>query len=181
MSTWYIVTTNPRCEQKARSKLSQAGYGVYVPTRKVDVQQRRSKAWSTRTLMLMPGYLFVDMPAGEPDFFTLQSCDGVNGVLGHMDATGENRPWPISSTIVERLIAAQANLEFDDTRAARERRKEDPYPVGSTIMVTDGPFALMTGEVIGMTGQGMIEMLVSILGRLTPVTIPAHQVQREAA
>jgi len=186
-SNWYCCRTNPRCEERAKSALGRAGFGVYLPVGKIERQHRRTKVWSERTLLLMPGYLFIEMPFSGPDWFTLRRCDGVKSVLGAIDYRGESVPMAIPSRQIEKLIAAQANLEFDDTRVAKLHRQEIGknehdtslmrYPMGSRIIATEGPFATFTGLVTGITARGDVEAMIELMGRLVPVEFPTAQIE----
>lgn len=181
-SDWYIIQTNPRCEDRACASLRRAGFGTYLPTMRIERQHRRTKQWIQRTLPLMPRYVFVDMGA-EPDWFTLRRCDGVKSILGVVDATGETVPFPVPSRAVERMMAMQADMEFDDTRAAKVRRREIGrnrretitmrFPVGSKVRAKDGPFATFHGHVTNVTAKGEVEIMITFLGQLSPVTFPA--------
>ena len=76
---------------------------------------------------------------------------------------------------------------FDETRAAnklwRDLRKvaaddlAHQYPVGSEIVAGEGPFAGMVGSVTAVSPNGMVEALLSLFGRLTPVSFPVEQIQ----
>lgn len=162
----------------------------------IERQHRRTKQWVTHELLLMPRYIFVEMPAGAHDWFSLRRCDGVHSILGASDASGEAAPFPIPSKNVERLMAMQADMQFDDTRAARIRRREIgknrrdtitmKFPVGSKVRAKDGPFASFGGMVTNITAKGEVEAMIEIFGRLTPATFPSEDLEpiassREAA
>jgi transcriptional antiterminator NusG len=188
-SRWFVCRTNPKCEQKAKTSLRRAGYGVYLPEMHIERQHRRTKQWATKTLWLMPRYIFVEMPLGSlnSDWFTLRRCDGVSSVLGIKDANGDDVPFPIPSSKVERLMAMQAEMEFDDTRAAKIRRREIGrnerdtttmrFPIGSRIRAKEGTFAAFRGLVTNITARGEVEAMIELFGRLTNITFPSDQIE----
>src|SRR5690606_8309945 len=98
-------------------------------------------------------------------------------------------PWPIPSAYIEQLRHAQDDMAFDDTTEARIHRREQgrtaretvklTFPVGSVVMVTDGPFAGFHGHVESVTGRGLVRAMVSIFGGLTPVEVDPRQVRAE--
>jgi Transcription antiterminator len=183
-SRWFVVRTNPNCEDRAARSLSRAGYGAYVPTWKREVQHRRSKKWVEYSRPLMTGYLFVEMPYGTPDWFTLRACNGVKGVLGVTDARGDTKPFPVPSRLVERVMSAQLNMMFDDTREAKARRGEQAvslYMAGTKVMVTKGPFATFPATVDEVRQNGVVASLIEIFGRMTLVELAPDQIELAAA
>jgi transcription antitermination factor NusG len=146
-------------------------------------QERRSKKWVETTRPLMTGYLFVQMPYGPLDWWTLRRCDGVRGVLGTTDRQGEQSPFPVPSRLVERIMAAQLNLQFDDTREARSRRGEQAvniYQPGAAVLVTKGPFTSFPAEVQAVRPNGTVEALISLFGRLTVMELAPDQLELAA-
>jgi transcription antitermination factor NusG len=131
----------------------------------------------------MPGYLFVQMPYGPLDFWALRRCDGVKKVLGKYNEDHDIVPTAIPSRLVERLMAAQLNMEFDDTREAKKRRGErvvSIYQPGVKISVTKGPFASFGAEIDMVRANGTIAALIEIFGRMTPVELTPDQVELAA-
>lgn len=182
-SRWFVVRTNPNCEDRASRSLSLAGYGTYVPVMKRERQERRSKRWVENVRPLMTGYMFVEMPAGPYDWYSLRQCQGVKGVLGVTDGRGETVPFPVSSRLVERIMAAQLSLMFDDTREARVRRGEaaaTKYRRGDLVTVTKGPFVSLPATVDHVRANGTVEALVSLFGRLTVMELAPDQVELAA-
>lgn len=184
-SHWFVVRTNPNCEPRAIASLQRAGFGPYSPTYRTEHQHHRTKAWVTKCHRLMPGYLFVDTPAdGTPDWFAFRKCDGVKSVLGVTDGRGDTVPFPIPSRLVERIMAAQSAMAFDQTREAKAKRGEDArsiYQPGLIVSVTSGPFISYKAEVDHVRPNGTIASLISLFGRMTPVELDPSQVELIAA
>ena len=140
---WYVVRTNIKCEKRALSALTAAGYEAYLPLMRRDVVHHRTKKVVTKELVLFNRYLFVAQPAAGADWFRLRRCDGVEAVLG-----SGGRYFPVDAHAVEAFRRAEAELEFDETRAARLRRKEIgrtrkataamQFPAGADIRVKKG-------------------------------------------
>jgi len=182
-SSWYVCRTNPNCEPRAIASLQRAGFGPYAPQFSVEKRHHRTGAWITKQHNLMPGYLFVEAH-GTPDWFSFRKCDGVKGVLGVYNGMGELEPFPVPSRLVEKIMAAQLNMVFDQTRAAKERRGEDAksvYQPGVSICITAGPFAGHIGEVESVRANGTISALTSLFGRMTPMELDPAQVELVAA
>ena len=179
---WYVVRTTVRSEEKAFENIRKAGYDVYFPRRRVEVQHRRTKTYVVKEQPLMPRYLFVGQPNINPDFYRLRNCDGVEGILGV-----DGRPIRVSLKSVEDIYIAEIDMDFDDTRAARIHRKEElasvkentarRFQVGKGIFVTDAgsPFVSLVGTVDEVTKAGRIIALVNLFGRMTPVEFQPMQ------
>lgn len=183
-SQWFVVRTNPCCDDRAMRNLSRAGFGVYQPIRQVERQHHRTKAWVTKSYPLMPGYLFLQMPHGPHDWWAVRRCEGVKGVLGQYDRDHDLAPYPIPSRLVELIIAAQMNQEFDKTRAATAHRGEtarSKYLPGVTVMVRNHALASFGAEVRQVRANGTIDVLINIFGRMTPCELTTTQVELAAA
>lgn len=194
---WYVVSLFSRLERKAAAALNKAGFGVYLPERKIETQHRRTKKWQEHSELVMPGYGFVEFPAvpdhewfdrgARPTWHALVSCDGVLAPLGTIDAAGELVPIRISSRLVERMMADQTGMLLDDTREARRRNGVDALEEkraewsGATVRVTDGPFASFPATVDAVDSLERLHVLITIFGRDTPVQLEFGQVELMAA
>lgn len=180
---WFVVRTNIKCEEKAEQSLRRAGYDVYLPRMKIERQHKRTKKWLVKTLCLFPRYLFVAQPDREANWLKARLCDGVESVLGVCGT-----PVAVASAKVERLQRMQADLQFDDTRAAKLHRQEIGkterettrmrFPPGTRVRAKDGPFAGFRGYVTNVDAKGAVEVIVTLFGRLTPVPFPVEAVER---
>ena len=185
---WYVVRTNIKCEKRALAALTAAGYEAYLPLMRRDVVHHRTKKVVTKELVLFNRYLFVAQPARGADWFRLRRCDGVEAVLG-----ANGRYLPVDARAVEAFRQAEAELEFDETRAARLRRKEIGrtlkataamrFPVGAAIRVRKDfsrahPFGGFFGQVESVRGKGVVTAMIELFGRLTPVEFQPGEIER---
>lgn len=199
-SSWYVVVTRSRAERRARAALNKAGFGTFLPERRVEIFNRRSRGWQERVELAMPGYVLVEFPkvpdaewldrGARPSWSALRRCDGVVAPLGDLNDFGEIVPLPLPTRLVEGLISAQANMEFDDTRKAKRRRGQTKESAladmrsrmeGNGIRVMDGPFAGFPGIVDEVESLARLKVLVEIFGRLTPTWMEPGQVELLAA
>ena len=195
-SSWYVVATRSHAERRARAALSKAGFGTFLPERRVETQHRRTKQWQEHVELVMPGYVLIEFPkipdhewfdrGARPTWGALRRCDGVVAPLGDLNDSGEVVPLPLPTRLVEEMVAAQANLEFDDTREAKRRRghtKENALAdlrielEGTEVLVTDGPFRSFNAVVDEVESLTRIKVLVEIFGRLTPIWMEPGQVE----
>lgn len=180
---WYVVQTNIKCEEKATGNLSDAGITVYYPCYRKEIVHHRTKKIVTKTYPLFRGYLFVSMPAVGADWFTLRRCEGVESILGV-----EGRPIPVPAKSVEQFIAAQEDLQFDQTDKARKHRGEikktrkeqirSTFTPGKLVTINRGTFQGFSGHVAPLKGgeevkwNDKVEVMISLLNGLVPVQFP---------
>lgn len=178
MGRWYAIETNVKCEDKALRNLRLAGFRAYSPLARTEIWNKRKRVHVVRELRLMPRYLFLETH-GEVPWYVVRACEGVQRVLGV-----DGRPVALGRKDVAALLdvmAAEENLEFDTTRAAKIRRGEIGktkaetarirFKADSNIRITKGPFAAFSAKVVTVTGKGKLEALISVFGRLTEVTV----------
>jgi transcription antitermination factor NusG len=192
LSRWYVASTYPNAEERARAAVVAAGFGAYLPHRRIETVHRRTGGWRTRVLLVFPGYLFIEFPetggeefyrAGErPSWHRLNRCTGIEYVLGAANDEGEGAPIPVPvpSSLVEAIMAAELNLEFDQTRAARRRHERsliEQFPVGAAAALASGPLAALSGEIARVTSSGRVELLIALMGRLVNVEVEPQNVE----
>jgi transcription antitermination factor NusG len=174
---WYVLRTNIKSEDKAERNLAAAGFRTYAPWQKFERFNSRKKVFIQHELRLAPRYLFLDtgvLPREQTPWGVIRACEGVEHVLGY-----QGLPIPLHSEETKALVqimTAEANYEFDETRAGKLHRREIGktkkettrlrFPIGSKITIKEGPFASFSGEVTNVNGRGHVQALVGILGRL---------------
>lgn len=181
---WFVVRSNIKCERKAADNLRKAGFETYLPMMRFERKNKRTHTIRTLERPLMLRYLFLALPRHAQHFGFARACEGVERILGDV----ENHPIPVPFALVNGLFLAETNLEFDDTREARIHRKEEArtkkatvalkFFAGSEWRVIDGPFASFNAEVENVTSAGLVRVLVSIFGRMTPVELEPDQLER---
>lgn len=184
---WFVVQSNIKSEEKAAGNIKAAGIGVYFPSYRKEIIHHRTKKVITKVYPLFRRYLFIEMPVVNADWYKLRACEGVECVLG-VNGT----PIPVPSKAVEEFIAAQADLQFDETHTAKVHRGEikrnrkeqirSTFTPGKTVTINRGTFTGFSGHVASpkqgeqVKWNNKIDVMVELLGGLVPVSIPVEDI-----
>jgi len=193
---WYVIRTNIKSEDKAEENLRRAGFGTYAPWQRFEKWNRRKNTHIVHTRRMVPRYLFVDtgsLALDDTPWGVIRACEGVECVLGV-----NGRPAPLSAhkanaksfSEVEKLQAimeAEAQHVFDETREGKLFRREIGknkkettkmrFPIGSRVRINSGPFSAFDAEITNVTGKGLLMVMATIFGRLTPVEVAPESVE----
>jgi transcription antitermination factor NusG len=137
--TWYVVLTNPKCEERARAGLDALGYATFLPTETVwaRVPKHRQKPGQPKkvkvTRPLFPGYLFFGLDKGVHPFEPVRLTDGVYSILMN---NGEYLAMPAGT--VSGMQEAEERGDHDRTVKAAEKLAE---LIGQQITVPEGHLA----------------------------------------
>lgn len=189
---WYVIRTNIKCEDKAERNLRAAGFSTYAPWQKFERMNRRKRVWVEHEMRLAPRYIFLNTGEVERDrthWGVVRGCEGVESVLGVNGLPHQLSAREVRS--LERIMEAERNHVFDETRAGKLHRREIGktkkettrmrFPVGIKVRINDGPFATFDGEVTNVNGRGHIMVMTEIFGRLTPVELEPGQIEELAS
>lgn len=165
---WFVVRTNPRCEDRALANLSAAGFDAFLPKGKREIVHHRTKAKIERSFALMVGYLFVAVPVAEQNMHwpALKACQGVRGMLGT-----EKGPLALPGREVELLRLAEKEDRIRFERAQWTVLK------GMQVRIANGPFTSFVGEVIDDEVQGAITLLINLFNGMVQVTVPVDDLE----
>lgn len=150
--TWYVVLTNPKCEERAKAGLDALGYATFLPTETVwaRVPKHRQKEGQPKkvkvTRPLFPGYLFFGLDKGVHPFEPVRLTDGVYSIL--MNA-GEYVSMPKGS--VDRMREAEEQGEHDKTIKLAEKLAE---LIGKQVAVPEGYLAGFVATIKKATEKG---------------------------
>lgn len=157
-----MVQTKPRKESVAIENLERQGYIAYCP--RIALSKRRRQRWQNIVEPLFPGYLFVQLSAGEDDFSPIRSTVGVLGLVRF-----GGRPAVISQSIINTIKDQEKNLLVN----------EDTHPCwknGDNVEIVDGPFAGLKAVFKKTKGTDRIIVLLEILGHQNSVTLESNSV-----
>lgn len=172
---WFVVHTLSGHEKKVRDSINrqiklddQVGvYEAYIPEEKVEDIRMGTKKVTTRKFF--PGYILVRMDLYNEDgsinekaWYFVRSVQSVLGFLG-----SANRPKPLPPDEVVYVL-----------RPPEAPRPKGQFKVGEVVRIKDGAFENIEGKVQSVDAErGKLQLMVTILGHLTPVELEFWQVE----
>ena len=176
---WYFLHTYSGHENKVRNAIKstveqmdakEKVFNVVVPTE--DEIEIRDGQRRTVKRKLYPGYVLVQTielkegdPASDEAWHLIRNTSGVTGFV-----SSGTRPVPLSQDEVTHILRAM-RMEAPRVRVG--------FQVGQNVRISDGPFEDLVGSVEEInTEKGKVRVLVSMLGRETPVELDFLQVEK---
>jgi transcription termination/antitermination protein NusG len=174
---WYVVRAISGSEKKVKLyiekeieglKLSDYVSQVLVPTEKV-YQLRKGKKIS-KERNYFPGYILLE---ADLDGELAHVIKAVPGVIGFLSEKGGN-PIPLRPSEVNRILGKVDEL------SERGEEMNDPFIVGESVKVIDGPFNNFSGIVEEVDDdKKKVKVMVKIFGRKTPLELGFMQIEKE--
>jgi len=171
---WYVVHTYSGYEEKVKIALEkrinelgvQQFFGdIFIPKEDLIEVEKGEKKLSRRKLF--PGYILIQMDLSDETWHIVRKTPKVTGFIGKATApvsVSEEEVMKLTQQIEEGVVKPKMKVSFD---------------LGETIRIVDGPFSNFTGVVDEVKAEkGRIRVLVSILGRSTPVELEYSQVEK---
>ncbi|GIV31861.1 MAG: transcription termination/antitermination protein NusG [Saprospiraceae bacterium] len=141
---------------------------VIVPTEKVYKIRGGKKVISERNIL--PGYILLE---AEPSKLTGEVVQTIANIPNVIHFLGKNNPIPMQQAEANRLLG-----KVDETQGAGEQMLE-PFLVGETVKIIDGPFTDFVGDVQEVNEEKKkLKVIVKIFGRGTEVELNFMQVEK---
>ncbi len=178
---WYVLRVASNKEEQVRDALERkvkiegldGRVGrVLVPT----LKEKRMRAGVLRVVerKLYPGYVFVEMACEEDGsvaenvWFLIKETSGVGDFIG-----SDGKPTSMPEHDVVQMLAASQKAEDEPSLSGLNIHK------GDQVKITDGAFESYEGEVETVDERrGMVSVIVSIFGRMTPVEVGYWQLEK---
>lgn len=178
---WYVLRVASNKEEQVRNALErkvkieglEARIGrILVPT----LKEKKMRAGVLKIVerKLYPGYVFVEMACesdgaiNESVWFLIKETSGVGDFIG-----SDNKPTSMPDQDVAGMLAASEKAEEQPGLSGLNIKK------GDKVKITDGAFESFEGEVESVDEKrGMVNVIVSIFGRSTPVEVGYWQLER---
>ena len=174
---WYVLKAISGKENKAKeyilNEISKLGLQEYVsqvlvPTEKVYSIRNGKKVVKERNYF--PGYVMIEAALAGEIVHTIQNIPHVIDFIRDRDGS----PSPMRQSEVNRLLG-----NIDEMIEVGEGMS-DPFIVGESVKVIDGPFNSFSGiiEEVNIEKKKLVVM-VKIFGRKTPLELNFGQVEKE--
>ncbi len=152
-----------------RNKWEKQLPSIVVPQEKVFKFRNGKKVIVDRNIL--PGYILVE---AEDDFLNGETVSTITSLPNVMHFLGKNNPIPMRKAEADRLLG-----NVDDSQNAEETMIE-PFLVGETVKVVDGPFNGFVGDVQEVNEEKKkLKVIVKIFGRGTEVELNYGQVEKQ--
>lgn len=141
---------------------------VIVPTERVYKIRGGKKVISERNIL--PGYILLE---AEPSKLTGEVVQTIANIPNVIHFLGKNTPIPMQAAEANRLLG-----KVDESQDAGEQMLE-PFLVGETVKIIDGPFSDFVGDVQEVNEEKKkLKVIVKIFGRGTEVELNFMQVEK---
>ena len=115
------------------------------------------------------------MVEADPEFFTAEMVQAITNVPNVIHFLGKQSPIPMRDSEANRLLG-----KVDESNDMGESMVE-PFIVGETIKIIDGPFKDFVGDIKEVNEEKKkLKVIVKIFGRGTEVELNFMQVDKQS-
>ncbi len=178
ITKWYSLRVISGKERKIKERveleIQRNNWGefvrsIIVPTEKVYKIRNGKKMISERNIL--PGYMMVE---ATPDNFTGEMIAAIANTPNVIHFLGKTNPIPMRDVEAHRLLG-----KVDENSELGEQMVE-PFIVGETVKIIDGPFSEFVGDVLEVNDdKKKMKVMVKIFGRGTEVELNYTQVDKQ--
>jgi transcriptional antiterminator NusG len=141
---------------------------VLVPTEKVYKIRNGKKVISERNIL--PGYILIE---AIPSKFSGEMINAIANIPNVIHFLGKSNPVPMRQAEANRMLG-----KVDESQDSGEALIE-PYIVGETVKIIDGPFSEFVGDIQEVNEEKKkLKVIVKIFGRGTEVELNFMQVEK---
>jgi transcriptional antiterminator RfaH len=161
---WYLIHTKPSAEAVAQLNLERQGYETYLP-RLVQRALRRQR-WRERIAPLFPCYVFVRLDTGHQALGPVRSTTGVANVVR----------FGAKFAIVPDRVVGDLRSRADPETGLHRLSSAMKLVRGSAVQIVASAFDGLEGIFERAAGGDRVVVLLTLLGRMTPVQVPGDTV-----
>lgn len=176
-SKWFVLRVIGGKERKIKEyldkEIKRSGWEnvinqVLCPSEKVYKVQNGKKVM--REKILFPGYMLIEATKGSLSGAVISDVRSIPGVIHFL---GKEHPDALRKSEVNKMFGNLDDMADDDIQLL------EPYIVGETIKIIDGPFNDFNGTIQAVDeDKKKIKAVVKIFGRDTPVELNYMQVEK---
>jgi transcriptional antiterminator NusG len=175
---WYVLRVISGKERKLKEyidmEITRSGWDktitqVLVPTEKVYKIKNGKRVIQERNFY--PGYIMIEaMPAS----FSGEMISTIKNMTGVIHFLGKETPIPLRKSEVNRILGKVDEMQEEGTSM------NEPFIVGETVKIIDGPFNEFLGNIEEIHEEKKkLKVNVKIFGRKTPVELNFMQVEKQ--
>ncbi|MFA6058378.1 MAG: transcription termination/antitermination protein NusG [Taibaiella sp.] len=176
---WYVIRIVSGKERKVKEYLDKEvkinGWGntilqILCPVEKVFKVLNGKKVLREKTLF--PGYIMLEAVEGKLNDTMIQGITSVTNVIHFL---GKEHPIALRKAEVNKMFGKLDEVSEQGIGYA------EPYIVGETVKIIDGPFNDFNGTIEEVNEEKKkLKIVVKIFGRATPVELNYSQVEKIA-
>lgn len=176
---WYIVTTYSMHEEKTADNLRKRIESmnmqdyilrVLVASREEPILDKETglPTGKTKTRVLYPGYIFVEMIMTDQSWYIVRNTPGVTGIAG--SSGGGQKPTPVTREEMEPVLKRMDIV--DDSMY-------DRYQVGDLVRVIHGALEGTEGRIESIDKEtGNVRVISQFFGRETPIDLEFSEIEK---
>ena len=143
---------------------------ILVPSEKVYKIRNGKKVILERNIL--PGYILVE---ADPEKFSGEMVTAIANIPNVIHFLGKTNPIPMQQSEANRMLG-----KVDENQDLSESMIE-PFIVGETVKIIDGPFNEFVGDIQEVNEEKKkLKVIVKIFGRGTEVELNFMQVEKQA-
>jgi transcription termination/antitermination protein NusG len=179
-SKWYVLRVVSGKERKVKEyldkEISRGGWGevvkqVFLPVEKVYKVQNGKKVMRERNYY--PGYVMIEVVEGK---LSDDLRDAIKNTTNVIHFLGKEDPIALRKAEVNKMLG-----KMDEMAEAGGVSMSEPFIVGETIKIIEGPFNDFNGIIEEVNDEKKkLKVTVKIFGRSTPVELNYMQVEKLA-
>jgi transcriptional antiterminator NusG len=177
-SKWYVLRVVSGKERKVKEYLdkdiSRNDWGksikqVFLPVEKVYKVQNGKKVMRERNFY--PGYVMIEVEHGKLNDDVISTIKNMTNVIHFL---GKENPVALRKSEVNKMLG-----KVDEMSGIGGIVMSEPFIVGETIKIIDGPFNDFNGVIEEVNDEKKkLKVTVKIFGRSTPVELNYMQVEK---
>lgn len=175
---WYVLRVVSGKERKVKEYLdkevSRSGWDkevkqVFLPVEKVYKVQNGKKVMRERNYY--PGYVMIEIAEGKLSDEIRDTIKNISNVIHFL---GKENPIALRKVEVNKMLG-----KMDEMAEAGGVSMSEPFIVGETIKIIEGPFNDFNGTIEEVNDEKKkLKVTVKIFGRSTPVELNYMQVEK---